>query len=166
MSPAFSFFLDIGLVALLSGTIFLCVKLNRQLQSIRDSKSEMAELINQFGEATTTAQESINELKLSAKRLSDMLETKVNRANSAVDDLTFMIEKANKYAGSIESTLGARRVEPSKKNESAVGKALKGAEVIARGTISPAAEKDASSSKSASRSEAEKELMEALKSIR
>ena len=168
MSVGLSFMLDVAVLGLLSATIYVCLKLNHHIQVIRDGKSEMATLIEQFSEATRKAQESIFELKASSKKLSEMLESRISKANFVVDDLSFMIEKAEKLTDNLESSISPRRQEPAKKNETATSRVTKGAEVLSKATISPASEKAATQPKTEqkTRTAAEKELMEALKSIR
>ena len=170
MSVGVSFFFDLLLIALLGVTIYFCQKLNKHIQAIRDSKSEMAEIIEQFANATERAKESIEEIKNSSKKLIETLDVKVNKANFIVDDLSFMIEKANKIADSLENNLPhTKKPEPYRKNEAATTATLKGAEVLAKSAIAPSAEKAAPTPKTSenkTQTAAEKELLEALNGIR
>lgn len=93
---------DMLLAGLLAVTIYYCIRLNRHVQAIRDSKSELALLIQQFSEATLQAQASVDELRQSSKKVVDTLATRIEKGNYLADDLSFMIEKATKLADQLE----------------------------------------------------------------
>ncbi len=157
-----SFIFDIILIALLGLTISYCLKLSRQLQIIRDSKGEMATLIRQFGEATENARASVEELKSNSRKIIDSLQTKIEKATFAADDLTFLMERAGKIGTNLEKKPAVsnsgdinRLSTPSNLNNANSNNAMNSAKP------EQSAQKD-----TPPRSQAERELLEALKSIR
>lgn len=110
------FVLD-ALVALLLGmTIYFCVKLNRRIRVLQDSKSELAQLIHQFDEATQKATASIVEIQAASRKITENMQMKLEKANFLADDLAFMIEKGNKLADQMESGISASRGKAPRSN--------------------------------------------------
>lgn len=97
-------------VALLLGvTIFYCLKLNKRIRVLQDSKSELAQLIEKFDMSTQQATYSIQEIHKASKKINENIQTKLDKANYLADDLAFMIEKANKMADRMEGTITSSR---------------------------------------------------------
>lgn len=107
-----------GLMAvLLVITIFYCLKLNRRIRVLQDSKSEFSRLIERFDNVTKRAQESIAELQTVSHKVDEKLSGKLDKANFLADDLAFMIEKGNKVANRASSSLaGSASTKPSFKD--------------------------------------------------
>jgi len=167
MASVAPFFFDIIIILLLAVTVVYCWRLTRSLNLIRDAKGEMAQLIKQFSEATENARDSVDELKISAKKVSEQLQGKVEKAGFLADDLTFLIDKANKIADTLERGLTGRATE-FEREISGRGVAGRGVAEIRNKEpevkINPKESVAISSEKS--RSEAEKELIEAIKRAR
>jgi hypothetical protein len=104
---------DVLLAGLLAVTIYYCIRLNRHVQAIRDSKSELSLLIQQFSEATLQAQASVDELRQSSKKVVDTLATRIEKGNYLADDLSFMIEKATKLADQLERGIAGTKQTPA-----------------------------------------------------
>lgn len=97
-------------VALLLGvTIFYCLKLNKRIRILQDSKSELAQLIEKFDMSTQQATYSIQEIHKASKKINENIQVKLDKANYLADDLAFMIEKANKMADRMEGGISASR---------------------------------------------------------
>jgi Domain of unknown function (DUF6468) len=101
--------LDSFVALLLAATIYYCTKLNNRVKQLQDSKSELAMLIQQFDESTRLATVSITEIQRASKKINENIEAKLQKANYLADDLSFMIERANKSADRIEQQLGNGR---------------------------------------------------------
>ncbi len=114
-----SIILDSLLVALLAVTIYYCFRLNRHLDVIRNSKSELAELIKEFSAATETAEESVSELKNNSKKVIEELAAKIDKGNFIADDLSFLIEKATKVADQLESKVSSVKNQASQVGQQA-----------------------------------------------
>lgn len=113
MTPQTHFLITLvlnGLVTgLLGATIFYCVRLNRRIRVLQDSKSELAELIRQFDESTQIATYSISEIHKASKKINENMQARLDKANYLADDLAFMIEKANKLAERMDGQISASR---------------------------------------------------------
>lgn len=185
--------IDVVIAILMAVTIFYCWKLNRYLELLRNSKSELAEVIEEFNEATNKAQDTINELKIMTKRIAEKMQVRIEKAEFIADDLAYLIDKGNKVASRIDpnhsSGSGSRsaKASPPATTSSSRSRSMtpaeetppprarkSGIESIARKT-SRQDEPSASSSGDddgdekggrKKRSKAEMELLQALKSIR
>jgi Domain of unknown function (DUF6468) len=104
-----SMLLDGSVAILLSITIYYCIKLNKRVQLLQDSKSELATLIQQFDESTKQATVSIHEIHKASKKINENIQLKLDKANYLADDLAFMIERANKTADRIEQQISTGR---------------------------------------------------------
>jgi hypothetical protein len=96
---------DAVLAALLGVAIFYCVKLNKRIRELQDSRSELAAYVRQFDEATTRATANIMEIQNASKKITQNIEVKLEKANYLADDLTFLIERGIRLADQLE-TLG------------------------------------------------------------
>lgn len=113
--------LDGILVGLLVATIIYCGKLNRRVRVLQDSKGELAQLVQQFNQTTEKASNTIEELKATGKKVVEHMQVKINKANYLADDLTFMIEKGEKIASSLEGDISsARSAKPAAVTPSSV----------------------------------------------
>ncbi len=92
-------FLDSLMALLLIVTAVYCWRLNKRIQVLQDSKSELAQVIREFDQSTQRATQSIAEIHEATVRLSENMQHKIDKANYVADDLQFMIEKGNKLAG-------------------------------------------------------------------
>lgn len=105
--------LEVSVAVMLSITIYYCIKLNKRIQILQDSKSELAQLIMKFDESTQQATQSIVEIQRASKKINDNIQEKLNKANFIADDLAFMIERGNKTANVMEGQIaGARKAVP------------------------------------------------------
>lgn len=101
--------LNVIMVALLVATIAYCWILNRRIQVLQDSKSELANLLRHFDESTQRASESIVALQTASKKIGESIQNRIDKANFLLDDLSFMIEKGNKLANQMEASLAVGR---------------------------------------------------------
>ena len=101
--------LDTLIIVLLALTISYCWLLNRRIKILQDSKSELAQLLKYFDESTQRASESIVALQAASKKIGENIQTRIEKANYAMDDLSFMIEKANKLADQLEASFAVSR---------------------------------------------------------
>ncbi len=106
-------FLDVSVAAMLCITIYYCIKLNKKVQLLQDSKSDLAQLITQFDESMQQATVSINDIHRASKKINENIQGKLDKANYLADDLAFMIERANKSADRIEKHVTPGRIAAS-----------------------------------------------------
>jgi hypothetical protein len=173
--------LDIVVSLLLIATISYAVMLNSRLSALRKNRDDLAKTIINFNEATMRAESSIPKLRKAADEAGQTLQERVEKAQSLRDDLAFMIERADTMANRLENAVRSARVDGPTKLEGGRG----AAEPPARGNAAPeratasratggraaqqaaiAAAAAASEAEGDERSEAERELLRALQSMR
>lgn len=104
-----SLILDIILVLLLAATIGFSFALNRRLRTLRDSRSELGQMIASFNESTQRAQGSIQELRRAADRTAQELDARIKRAQVLRDELEFFMERGDRLANELESGISEGR---------------------------------------------------------
>lgn len=98
MSPLVSIIIDVVMVGLLAATIAYAIILNRQIIALRESRGEMAELIQGLNDAMARAEAGVRTLKKAAGDTGEDLQRTVNKAQTLRDELEFMIEAADALA--------------------------------------------------------------------
>ncbi len=139
--------INIIIIALLIPTIVYACRLNSNLKALRQNQNSLAQLVNALNEATFKAENSIPKLKSVTEHSSEGLKEVVDSAKELKDDLLFINERADNLADRLENVISTGRTikapgEPPAKMQTA-----------------PRPAEDA-------RSEAELELLKALRSIK
>lgn len=157
--------LDILVSVLLVATIGYAVMLNTRLTQLRKNRDEMAKIIVSFNEATVRAESSIPKLRKAAEESGSVLQERVEKAQSLRDDLAFMIERADTMANRLENAVRSARTEVrTQPAASAPAGRVGGPKAAQAATLTAAAQ--ASEAEPDERSEAERELLRALQSMR
>jgi hypothetical protein len=104
--------LNLIVIFLLIPTIVFAVILNRRLEILRNSRNDLGRLIEAFNEATTRAEAGIPRLKQAADSTGKSLKEQIQKAQTLLDDLAFMIERAETSAGKMEKVLPVREQNP------------------------------------------------------
>lgn len=158
-------FLNSITAVLLLATIIYCLKLNKRIRVLQDSKSELARIIREFDESTKRATQSINEIHAATTRISENIQHKIDKANYLADDLEMMIERGNKMAGKIEpapvraSQAAAPSAQPTRTMADIMP--ARSTEAVSRAAEAPSSS-DAARRPLRTRSRAEQELMSLL----
>lgn len=154
----YTLIIDIAVAVLLVVTIGYAVTLNRRLQRLRKDKKDLEDLARTFGESTIRAEENINQLRTVAQAL----DIQMGRAQSLRDDLAFLNDRGGSTADRLEELVREARdglgVVPTPPSA--------GQAKAAPAPKSPKAPLTASKEESDNiegRSEAERELLRALK---
>jgi hypothetical protein len=186
--------LDIIVAILLAATIGYALMLNRRLGELRRNRDDLARLVNAFNDATARAEAGIPKLRRAADEAGATLQERVEKAQTLRDDLAFMIERAEGMANRLEGTVRqARDVKippsaqpqasspaPSPAPAQAPAAQTASRPTMARPQASPQAQQSHSPAPQPSptfgpmgddvydddRSEAERELLRALQSVR
>jgi chromosome segregation ATPase len=170
--------LDLVVSVLLIATISYAWMLNKRLSALRKNRDDLAKTIAAFNEATVRAESSIPKLKKAAEEAGLTLQERVEKAQSLRDDLAFMIERADTMANRLENAVRSARVDgkgPEPRSVSAGGGAQIGTastptmpppRMAANRAAAIAAAAAASEAEGDDRSEAERELLRALQSMR
>lgn len=160
--------LDLLVSVLLIATIAYAVTLNKRLTQLRRNRDEMAKIIVSFNDATVRAESSIPKLKKAAEDAGMALQERVEKAHSLRDDLAFMIERADTMANRLENAVRSARTEvrPQVASQPPAGTpasrpSSQGARAATVAAAAAASEMDVDD-----RSEAERELLRALQSMR
>ena len=108
------------LVGLLTATIIYCYVLSRRIQTLQDSKSELASLLSHFDESTVKASETIIAMQTASKKIGDNIQLKLEKANYLLDDLTYTIEKGTRLSSQIEASFAVNRARSKVEHEEEV----------------------------------------------
>ena len=101
----YSLIVDLFLAVLLVVTIGYAIILNKRLGSLRRDKAQLEKLSVSFGDSTVRAEESIEKLMTTSEFLQDRLES----AQSLRDDLVFLIERGGQAADKLEDLVRESR---------------------------------------------------------
>lgn len=145
MSPGLDLILNGLLAVLLAATVVYCFMLNRRLSRLRNAQGDMAELVRSFHQATENARASVGELKSAAEAIGTDLQTRIDAGRSMLDELEVVVHSGGKVADRIEKGVDRARSD---------------------GATAPAQEKRESQPARPGRSEAENDLLQALRKVR
>lgn len=138
--------INLIIIALLVPTIIYAYRLNHSLKILRENQNSLAQLVNALNEATFKAENSIPKLKSVTEHSSEGLKEVVDSAKELKDDLLFINERADNLADRLENVISTSRTS------------------VQPGGQTAAAEEEPPVSDT--RSEAELELLKALRSIK
>ncbi len=163
--------LDGIVVVFLVTTIVYLRIVNDRLKQLRRKGDDLAKVIAMFNEATARAEAGIPKLRKAAEETGVALQERVEKAQSLRDDLAFMIERADAMADRLEQAVRVAREEIRAPAPSAAvppsGPVVRTAPP--RMAPPPAAPQPAPAPEPElddERSEAERELLRALQSVR
>jgi cell division septum initiation protein DivIVA len=159
--------LDLVVSGLLVATITYAIRLNNRLGALRKNRDDLAKIIVSFNEATVRAESSIPKLKRAAEEAGAGLQERVEKAQSLRDDIAFMIERADAMANRLENAVRSARTEvrSSAGPAAAPPPRVASSRAAQQATVAAAAAA-AEDTESDERSEAERELLRALQSMR
>lgn len=164
---SFALVLDMLIAVLLIATIVYAVMLNRRLSDLRKDQSELEKLAQSFNDATLRAEESISRLTGSSDEMKRDVQETLSKAETLRDDLSFLIERAGASADKLEDTVRSNRPAAP----SYAGKKVKDtvappppAQARPAQAAEPFKEKEESDYKP--KTDAERELLKALQSVR
>jgi Flp pilus assembly protein TadB len=97
--------LDGLIVVFLAAMIGFCVLLNKRLAALRRAQSELAQFAAALNDATGHAEAGVKQLKAVAESLGKDLEAKIETARTVSDDLSFMARHGGSVADRLELSL-------------------------------------------------------------
>ena len=104
----YSLFVDLIVATLLIVTIGYAIRLNKQLRVLRQDKAELEKLATVFGDSTVKANESLNRLRATA----EIMQTQIERAQTLHDDLNYLVDRGEKAADRLESSVrNSRKID-------------------------------------------------------
>lgn len=140
--------INLIIITLLIPTIIYAYRLNHSLKILRENQNSLAQLVNALNEATFKAENSIPKLKSVTEHSSEGLKEVVDCAKELKDDLLFINERADNLADRLENAISTSRTEVKSEKEKASSATINEPELPNN------------------RSEAELELLKALRSIK
>lgn len=158
------FLMNFITVGLLIATLIYCLRLNKRIAVLQDSKSELARIIKEFDESTQRATQSISDIHAATNRISENIQHKIDKASYLATDLELMIERGGKLSGNPQAASAPAR--PAAQPQQAAPQArrtladiLPGRSAEAASNAEPAAEGAAPRRPLRARSRAEQDLM-------
>lgn len=160
----FEMIINLIIIGLLIPTIIYAYRLNKNLTLLRENQNSLAKLVNALNDATFKAENSIPKLKSVTEHSSEDLKEVVDSAKNLKDDLLFINERADNLADRLENVIrdgrGLKEAKPAPLPREPV---FEKKSFFARTT--PATHPENFEVED-SRSEAEMELLKALRSIK
>ena len=144
---AMEWILELAVAALLAATLFHAVRLERALGVLKRDRVELQELIAGFNASTRQAETGIERLHAAADGAGQQIAHQVDAALSLKDDLTLLIDRGDRLADRLDTLVRA-------------GRPLSG--VAPRLTVVS----DTASAEPRVRSQAERDLLKALRMAR
>lgn len=145
------------IIGLLIPTIVYAYKLNKNLTLLRQNQKSLGKLVEALNEATFKAENSIPKLKSVTEHSSSDLKEVVDNAKELKDDLLFINQRADNLADRLENVISSSR--GTMQNPAA----FSAPSFAQNGASEKPAEKPGIED---SRSEAEMELLKALRAIK
>jgi hypothetical protein len=101
--------LELALIALLAATLFHAVRLERALGVLKRDRVELQELIVDFNASTHHAELGIERLRAAVDGAGQQIARQVDAALSLKDDLTLLIDRGDRLADRLDSLIRAGR---------------------------------------------------------
>lgn len=144
--------INLLIIALLVPTIIYAYRLNKNLNILRQNQNSLSKLVAALNDATLKAENSIPKLKSLTEHSSEGLQEVVDSAKELKDDLLFINERADNLAGRLEHVItDSRGIKTPVEVKSSASLSVKNQDDF---------------KVEDSRSEAEMELLKALRSIK
>lgn len=102
MTGIVSLVLDCLILALLGASIFYSVRLSLRLKTFRDSREELANLLEDLSNNITQAEQAILGMKETARSAGGDLQDRIGKARTLCDELQFISEAGNNLASRLE----------------------------------------------------------------
>ena len=114
--------LNVVISLLLLITIVFCYALSRRISAFNSNKTELAKFLLEFNDSIHRAENNINQLKEMGSQVDENLKAQIKRARFLANDLSFLSEKGETVAQSLEGRINMTRdVNRRVATENAVG---------------------------------------------
>jgi hypothetical protein len=178
--------LELVLILLLAGTLFHAMRLERALGVLKRDRAVLEELVAGFNESTRQAESGIDRLRAAADGAGRQIGRQIEQAQLLRDELDFLADRSDKLAQRLESAIRSARMVPDGPNFSTQAPSVAGlepasdgpgavpymrleprletlSESAGRSTAQAAGNDDASGDFGRLRSQAERDLLRALR---
>jgi hypothetical protein len=102
--------LEIALVALLAATLFHAVRLERALGVLKSDRAALKELVEGFNASTQAAEQGIAKLRAAADGAGRTVARQSEAAQALKDDLQFLVDRGERLADRLELLVRTGRV--------------------------------------------------------
>lgn len=146
--------LELALMGLLGATLFYAVRLERALGVLKRDRAALEELVASFNASTRQAEEGIERLRAASDGAGRQVSRQTDAALALKDDLSFLMERGDRMADRLDSLVRAARplaAEPQRH---------------AAADLARAATPDPDPAEPRIRSQAERDLLKALRMAR
>lgn len=155
--------LDVVLIFLLLATIVYAMVLHRRLGMLRSEKEGLEVFLERMSQATLKADASLKGIRQAAQDAQGVIGEPVARAQALRDELLFLIERADGTAERLAGATSGKATAPAP--EAAPARKTTRRAPAAQPASQPAPETDPGPQDGA-RSQAERDLMNALRNVR
>ncbi len=164
MGEILAFLLDFVLIGLLITGIVYATRLHRQLMGLRSSRGDMERFVADFSATVQRAEAGVRGLKLAAREGGDDLEQLINKAQLIRDELNFLVGSADQIANRLSdsASAAARRMLPE---QDASGAATAKPATVKTVVTKPLTASPANRGEERVKTNAERELMQALEKL-
>lgn len=156
--------LEGALVLLLAATLFHALRLERALGVLRRDRAVLEQLVSGFNGATLEAQASIDRLRGTADGAGRQIARQIDAAGALKEDLLFLIERGGQLADRMDALVRSARLASETRSNAALSESRGGASITA--AQRPVAMADSEPAAPRVRSQAERDLLNALRMAR
>lgn len=107
--PGMEWFLELGLTGLLIATLFHALRLERALGVLKRDRSALESLVAGFNASTSQAETSVGRLRQAADGVGREIAMQVDVATTLKDDLVLLTERGERLANQLEALVRAAR---------------------------------------------------------
>ena len=107
--PAMEWMLELVLVGMLGATLFHAVRLERALGVLKRDRAMLEALVAGFNASTRQAEQGIERLRATADGAGRQIARQAEMATALKDDLTFLTERGERLADRLDSLVRAAR---------------------------------------------------------
>src|SRR5580658_625371 len=159
--------LDILLVVLLAATLFHAVRLERALGALKRDRSALEALVGTFNASTRAAESGIERLRSATEGVGRQIQRQIEIATVLKEDLTFLVQRGEGLADRLDELVRAARPTIAGASQLASHMSYaRRADQGARGDQGARAEQGARNNDPPVRSQAERDLLKALRIVR
>jgi hypothetical protein len=156
--------LDITLMVLLAATLFHAIRLERALGSLKRDRTALEALVGTFNTSTHAAESGIERLRAATDGSGQQIQRQIDTAITLKDDLTFLVQRGEGLADRLDELVRAARPAVASAEQPAFRVPyLQSAE---RGPRMQPAERGSRDEEPRIRSQAERDLLKALRMVR
>lgn len=101
--------LNIVISILLFITVILGIKLGKRITAFNRSKEELSKFLVDFNSSIERAEKNINELKATGTQVDENLKSQIKKARFLANDLSFLSEKGENVASTLEDKISMSR---------------------------------------------------------